>query len=117
MGHYFIEAFQRVNAGEGFLLSLIGMGIVFSGLISLFFAMIIMRKTIDLYRRRQSWKLIAQKKAELLEGAINMEEISAAIGLALHLYSYKHRSYRITIKRLTRSSWKDSLRAKAMERL
>lgn len=117
MGHYIFEALQRVDAGSGFSLSLIGMGIVFSGLISLFFAMIVMRKTIEFYKRRQSWKLISLKKAELLEGAINMEEISAAIGLALHFYSYKHRSYRITIRRLAGSSWKDSLRAKAMERL
>ena len=117
MGTIFDEMIQRINAGEGMGLTLIGMSVVFFGLFLLFISMVVMQKIISLVKYRKSQKIFSRKKAEILAEAINMEEISAVIGLALHLHTIKSRPYRITIKRLSRSSWKDSMRAKAMERL
>jgi Na+-transporting methylmalonyl-CoA/oxaloacetate decarboxylase gamma subunit len=113
----FNEMIQKVIAGEGISLTLIGMTIVYFGLFLLYISMVIMQKIISLVKYRKSQKIFSRKKAELLAEVINMEEISAVIGLTLHLHTMRYRPYKITIKRLTRSTWKDSMRAKAMERL
>lgn len=120
MGDLISGLITKINNGSGFTLSIVGMLVVFIGLLSLFISMQILARVIreiNGFGLRRSKKIFSQKKAELLAEAINMEEVSAAIGLAFHLQKIRHSSYKITIKRLARSSWKESLRAKAMERL
>jgi len=112
------EFAQRIDAGSGGTLAIIGMGVVFTGLLTLFFAMLILEKTMIYIEHRKKEKMPSSSATLILEtNELNMDEVAAAIGLALHLYKIRHSSREIKIKQLSHSQWKQSHRARALERL
>lgn len=110
------ELLQKVNDAHGFALSLVGMTVVFSGLITLFITMLILKMTTT--GRAEKKKAATEAETGIvMEEEMDMDEVAAVIGLALNLHILRNSPKKMTIKRLSRSSWKETLRARAMERL
>ena len=112
------DLLQNVYKANGFVLSIVGMTVVFCGLLTLFVTMLVLKVTTT---GRKEKKMTAQAdKTDVTieeEEEMDMDEVAAAIGLALNFHVLRNSPKKMTIKRLSRSSWKESLRARAMERL
>jgi Na+-transporting methylmalonyl-CoA/oxaloacetate decarboxylase gamma subunit len=113
----FNQLLQKVYDANGFALSLVGMTVVFSGLITLYFTMLVLKKTTTGRSEKKAAAAAAETEIEMEEEEMDMDEVAAVIGLALNLHVLRSSPKKMTIKRLSRSSWKETLRARAMERL
>lgn len=107
---------QRIEAGNGLPLTIVGMTVVFCGLLLLFIVMILLKKVIHKDEGTTDSEVL-EAEEKLVTEEINMDEVAAAIGLAFNLHALLNSPKKLTIKRLSRSLWKESQRAKAMERL
>ncbi len=117
MDTIFTEFMQKIQAGSGFTLSIVGMTVVFIGLITLFVTMIILQKVMTHFNGKGQSLSEPAAEAPEEDDEINMDEAAAAIAIAFKLHTVKNSHKNITIKRVSRSLWKESKRALAMERL
>jgi len=113
MNNIISVAIQRINAADGFSLTLTGMAVVFFGLFSLYVCLVILKKIITNIERKKDQKKIpltnkTKKSAE-------MDEVAVAIGLALHLF--KHRKKREITQKRSGSQWKELHRIRSLNRL
>lgn len=117
------ELFQKVFDANGFSLSIVGMSVVFCGLITLLITMLILKSTTTGRTEKKNAALAKEangtEEAEEItdEEEMYMDEVAAVIGLALNFHILRNSPNKMTIKRLSRSSWKEAMRAKSMERL
>ncbi len=112
------ELLQKVYDANGFALSLVGMTVVFSGLITLLITMLILKSTTTgRSEKKKAAAAATETDAAMEEEEMDMDEVAAVIGLALNLHVLRSSPKKMTIKRLSRSSWKETQRARAMERL
>lgn len=93
----------------GFSISM-DFGTIFIGLVTLFFIIFLA------YKATAKNTDITTSGAAAAPGKGSMEEIAAAIGMALHIYVKRQASRAITIKR-KQSAWKDVQRERFMQRL
>ena len=120
MVDYITEGIAKVNQAQGLSLAAVGMIVVFFGLLSLFIAMKILHGLIIYFEKRSPEKQPGTAIIEIEQDQDeqdNLDEIAAAIGLALHIYKSQHGSNEIKINRAMSSSWKQSQRAIAMQRM
>jgi Na+-transporting methylmalonyl-CoA/oxaloacetate decarboxylase gamma subunit len=111
------ELFQKVYDANGFALSLVGMTVVFSGLLTLFITMLILKFTTSGRAEKKQAAPAEEADVDIEVEELDMDEVAAVIGLAFNLHLLRNSPKIMTIKRLSRSSWKETLRARAMERL
>ena len=111
---------QRIQLGNGASLAFVGMTVVFSGLILLFFSMLLLRKIMIYYEGKSTGKVMEKgKESVYMMGGekVDMDRLAAVIGITLHLHSLRNREMEITIKRKEKSPWSIAHRYKSMERL
>ncbi len=116
------ELLQRVYDANGFSLSMVGMSVVFCGLITLLITMLILKSTTTGRAEKKNGAPAeetgsTEETEEITEEEMDMDEVAAVIGLALNFHLLRNSPNKMTIKRLSRSSWKEAMRAKSMERL
>lgn len=115
---------QKINEANGFGLALVGMGVVFSGLVTLFMVMVALHKTIEFIELKQTASAVKEEKPAGAAGTqenkkrkTNNNEIAAAIGLAMHLHKIKNAAKGLTIQKNHVSPWKQARRSSLMEGL
>ena len=119
MDNLWPEISRRLIEGNALSLAIVGMGVVFIGLLSLLIVMLILKKVLHPKEEVETTETNEPAPAAAVndEAGTNMEEVAAAIALAFNLHILRCSPKNITIKRLSHSLWKESLRAKAIERL
>lgn len=117
----FTEMLQKIEAANGFGLALVGMSVVFSGLVILLIVMIILKKVVTSFELRTRGKKKKPSHDVRITSDFQSEEtmsnIAAAICLALHLHKIRHKPRELTIQKKPGTPWKHAQRSADMERL
>ena len=119
MDNLWPEILGRLIEGNASSLAVVGMGVVFTGLLALLIVMLVLKKVLHPKEKVETAETDEPAPVAAVddEAGTNMEEVAAVIALAFNLHVLRCSPKNITIKRLSHSLWKGSLRAKAMERL
>lgn len=112
---------KRITDSDAFSLVIVGMGVVFSGLVTLFICLTLMQKIVALIEGDSNFAESMSDDESLglwpEEPEQDINQLAAVIGLTLHLHKIRHSRKEIKIQRNEDSPWKQVRRSRSMERL